>query len=333
MENDLMPFFSVIVPLYNKEKYVERALLSILSQQENDFEVIVIDDGSTDNGAQKVRDLSSSKIKLYSQSNLGVSAARNKGMQLASGQWFAFLDADDMWSQYHLAELRQLISMFPDSGIVGTSSCEVLEGGDIGFLEHLTADLRRRPINYFEEASYDIGAINTSSVAVSRMVFDELGGFKDYRYGEDLEYWARIALNYSVGKSERQTVVYYRGNGGVMESMGMTALSYVPLPNRLSDISPSVAMLAATLDDLTHKPKLHRTVVFYINSRLIQSIRGSFIRGDILRMKASRALCLRPLAGRRQRGWWLLAGLPSVVLSALSQTRAFFKRFYLKLKG
>lgn len=332
MENDPMPFFSVIVPLYNKEKYVERALLSILAQGDKDFEVIVVDDGSTDEGPKIARAISDPRIKVFSQENQGVAAARNKGVALASGRWMAFLDADDLWGRDHLTELRRLIDAFPDAGMVGASSRQVIEGGDVGFLEKSSPGALRR-LNYFEEAAQEIGVLHSSSIAINFSVFDALGGFADYRYGEDLEYWARVALHYPVAKSDRHTVVYYLGTGGAMENMAKLVSSERPLPTSLVDISPSVDMLSKRLDDLTPQLEIRRSVVGYINSRIVQAMRGAFIRDDIPRMKALRVLCIRPLAGWRQLGWWLLAGLPSLFLAAAARARAVSKRCYLKLKG
>ena len=91
VKNVLSPFFSVIIPLYNKAGYVERALHSVLAQLEEDFEVLVIDDGSADNGGMIARSVIDTRITVVSQNNQGVASARNKGMALASGQWLAFL--------------------------------------------------------------------------------------------------------------------------------------------------------------------------------------------------------------------------------------------------
>ena len=327
-----MPLFSVIVPLYNKERYVVRALRSALAQRMADIEVIVVDDGSTDSGPARAESIADARVKVFRQENQGVAAARNRGISLASGQWIAFLDADDLWGRDHLSELQSLVTRFPDAGLVGASSREVVEGGNIEFLESRSPGSLRR-IDYFREAAIQIGVLHTSSIAINRAVFDALGGFSDHRYGEDLEYWARVALEYPVAKSDRCTVVYFRGNGGAMEAMAKTAQSEVPPPTSLVDVSPSVAMLSVRLNGLPHQSELRMSVVRYINSRLVQGMRGSFIRGDMPSMKALRALCLPPLTGWRQRGWWLLTGLPSVILSAVSRLRALFKKTYLKFKG
>ena len=102
------PFFSVIIPLFNKENEIKSTLESVLSQTFQDFEVIVIDDGSTDNGKKIVEDFNNSKIKLISTRNNGVSKARNIGIEEAKGALIAFLEADDFWFENHLQLLSEL---------------------------------------------------------------------------------------------------------------------------------------------------------------------------------------------------------------------------------
>ena len=92
-----MPGVTVVVPLYNKGSYVDRALLSILKQSYRDFEVIVVDDGSTDDGPARALRFADSRIRLVSRPNGGPGAARNTGLAMAEGKFAAFLDADDEW--------------------------------------------------------------------------------------------------------------------------------------------------------------------------------------------------------------------------------------------
>ena len=108
--------FSVVVPLYNKEREVGAALDSVLGQRRLPREIIVVDDGSTDGGAAVVGGYTSPLIRLVTQKNAGVSAARNRGAVLARSEYIAFLDADDRWQPGYLEKMAFLIEQYPDCG-------------------------------------------------------------------------------------------------------------------------------------------------------------------------------------------------------------------------
>jgi glycosyltransferase involved in cell wall biosynthesis len=125
-----MPKFSVIIPSFNRARYLAQAVRSVLMQEEKSYEIIVIDDGSEDNTAE-VAETFRDRISYQFQSNKGVSAARNAGIRLASGEWVAFLDSDDEWDNHYLATHRRLIEKYP--GIVGsvTNSVAVALDGHV----------------------------------------------------------------------------------------------------------------------------------------------------------------------------------------------------------
>src|SRR5690606_955976 len=104
-----MIFFSVIIPLFNKEKYIKATLDSVFKQTFQDFEIIVINDGSTDNSENEVLKFDSSKIRYFKTENKGVSAARNFGINQAKGRFITFLDADDYWLPHFLSEIYKYI--------------------------------------------------------------------------------------------------------------------------------------------------------------------------------------------------------------------------------
>lgn len=325
-------FFSVVIPLFNKEKYIGRAIESVLSQRFNDFEVIVIDDGSKDGSVERVESFNDPRLRLVRQSNQGEGPARNSGVEDACGRWVAFLDADDMWMPSHLSCLKRAIDAFEGVGMVSSGSIE-LENDIVPKVLEDACEYSPRLVNYFSEASKKIGVINSSSVAVRRDVFARVGGFENYKMGCDLEFWARVALEYPVAIIEELTSVYFRGTGGVMESQGQNPkLVQRPLPVSLEEISPSVAILSRRLNDLTPQSEFRESVVEYINSRLVQAMRGALFQGDIARVKALRALCLSPLVGAQQRVWCTLARLPTLVLVVVSRIRAHSKSVYLGLK-
>lgn len=116
-----MPEVSVVIPLYNKAPYIARALASVITQTCQGFEVIVIDDGSTDGGAEIVRRLDDTRIRVIRQENRGVSAARNRGIESARTDFIAFLDADDEWMPTHLEALLRLRDRSPHAGAYGTA--------------------------------------------------------------------------------------------------------------------------------------------------------------------------------------------------------------------
>lgn len=125
----LMPKISVVIPLYNKEKYLRRAVESVLSQGPAVHEAIVVDDGSTDNGPARLAQLTDPRLRLIRQPNGGVSAARNAGIEAAAGEFIAFLDADDAWLPGFMDELQALMQAFPEAGLYATSYTRVWPDG------------------------------------------------------------------------------------------------------------------------------------------------------------------------------------------------------------
>lgn len=121
MENYKEPifnyYFSIIIPLYNKVDYIEKAIQSVLAQTYQNFEIIVVNDGSTDEGEKIVESFHNKKIILINQINQGVSVARNTGAQNSKYDFLAFLDADDIWHSEFLEQLNVLINKFPEMGI------------------------------------------------------------------------------------------------------------------------------------------------------------------------------------------------------------------------
>ncbi len=115
--------FSVVIPLYNKAQMIERTLQSVLCQSFTNYEVIIIDDGSTDNGVEVIHQFTNdSRIKIFSQDNQGVSVARNEGIKESQYEYIAFLDGDDEWKPNFLSKIKEAIQKFPKAVMYGTSS-------------------------------------------------------------------------------------------------------------------------------------------------------------------------------------------------------------------
>jgi len=191
------------MPLYNKAPYVRKAVESVVEQTYRGWELLVVDDGSTDDGGDIVTSIADPRIRLVRQENAGVSAARNRGVVLSGeaafrSPYICFLDADDWWEPTFLAEMAALIERHPDAGIYGTSYWIVKNGRkrlapigvDKGFTEG--------EINYCQVYARTLCMPLTSiTVCIPRRVFDETGGFPlGITLGEDFLLWLRIALTH-----------------------------------------------------------------------------------------------------------------------------------------
>ncbi len=196
---------SVVIPLYNKRDEVGATLRSVLAQTLPPVEVIVVDDGSTDGGAEVVRTVGGPSVRLISQSNAGVSAARNRGAAQAQGAYVAFLDADDRWEPGFLAEIAAMIREFPGCGIYSTAFWVV---GREGRFPAPCPDRRGVVGNFFRDSAHRYISIPSASV-VPRHVFDEVGGFPPgMKIGEDLYLWVKIARRLPVCFSPARLVCY-----------------------------------------------------------------------------------------------------------------------------
>ena len=193
--------FSVIIPLYNKAPYVQKALESVFAQTYTDFELIIVNDGSTDDSAAIAEEclhtshLSPLAFRLITQENSGVSAARNNGVSVSSGEYIAFLDADDWWAPTFLEKMAQLIEDYPDVGLYASNYYYHKDGRNI-----VKVDIPTGYFNYPQEYYRNFAMPVTSiSVVIPRKVYDEVGGFPlRIKLGEDFLLWAKIALSYPV---------------------------------------------------------------------------------------------------------------------------------------
>jgi len=191
-----MPFFSIIIPLYNKENYIESTLKSAFSQTFQDFEIIIVNDGSTDTSEVIVSSIQDAKIKMYSIENHGVSFARNYGIENSRANHVVFLDADDQWYAHHLEDLKKLITQFPDCGLYAKGYESVFYNKSVFKPKYLDIEDNYFGIvdDYFHNSQ--INAIAwTSAIAIPRMILDKYGLFDTaLKSGQDTDLWVRIAL-------------------------------------------------------------------------------------------------------------------------------------------
>lgn len=191
--------FSVIIPLYNKAPYVRKALESVCAQTYRDYELIVINDGSTDNSAfvadEYLKTTDGIDYQIINQLNAGVSAARNAGVAQAQGEYLAFLDADDWWGPTYLERMAQLIEDYPDAGLY---ACNYIyyKPRKTHVALHIPTGYINYPKAYYES---DAMPVWTGAAMIHRHVYEEMGGFPlGIKLGEDFLLWSKIALHYSV---------------------------------------------------------------------------------------------------------------------------------------
>lgn len=204
------PFFSVIIPLYNKEQQIKQTVESVLRQSFTDFEIIIIDDGSTDNSAKVVSKFTDDRIFIFSQENGGVSVARNHGIMKARAKHIALLDGDDLWYDNHLCELKKLISHFPDAGLF-CNNYEIFYSDNFAKPACLNLKFNKECIliNDFFKASITNSVAWTSAVGFTKESFNAIGGFNPIlKTAQDLDLWIRMALKYSVAFNPTITMSY-----------------------------------------------------------------------------------------------------------------------------
>ena len=201
---------SIVIPLYNKEKSIATTLESVLAQSYTNYEVIVVDDGSTDNSANVVRELVNDKIRLISKPKGGVCSARNRGIQEAKSQYVAFLDADDLWEKDYLEEQVKMIADFPVAMMCGINYAETYQGKLVRYLPTgLKVGYRGYLTQYFDIPGRRSDLFHSSAVVVNKSVFEKVGYFDErIRYGEDNDMWWRIIATHPVAFYDEYKAYY-----------------------------------------------------------------------------------------------------------------------------
>ena len=207
--------FSVIIPVYNKANTIAESLQSVLAQTETDYEIIVVNDGSSDHLHDVLRDFPT--VQVIDQPNGGVSVARNTGIHAAKGDYVCFLDADDLWLPSHLEEMSILINQFPTANMFATSHIATTPDGKISHSSKSLTSFEERFIcdNLFVLLNnYSYGIINTNSICIQKNVLEANNIYFEpgERIGEDTDVWYRVALCSSVAISKIETTVYRKEN-------------------------------------------------------------------------------------------------------------------------
>lgn len=208
---EIMPRFSVVIPLYNKENYIENTLKSVVNQTFKDFELLVVNDVSTDNSLEIVEKVKDPRIKLIQHTvNKGLSASRNTGIKNAQSTYVAFLDADDLWKPNFLEKINFLINNYPDANLY-TTKYEVLIKGN----KRITHDFHIKNFknfgivhNYFE-SNLNQSIYYPSCLCVKKDVFEEVGYYNEaVNYSEDIDFNIRAHAKYKMAYWDEALVTY-----------------------------------------------------------------------------------------------------------------------------
>lgn len=259
-----MPKVSVIIPTYNRAARISRAINSVLSQTFNDYEIIIVDDGSTDDTAQVLKQFNG-KIKYIFQENQGSAVARNRGIQEARGEYIAFLDSDDFWVPEKLTEQVRILESHPKVGIVYSRMPIINEKGEkIGMKP---AGISGR--NY-QELLEDWGDLPTSTVVTRKECFEKAGLFDhNLQTMQDIDMWIRIAKYYDLYEIENKVLAYY-----CRHAQQITRCTAKALEGRVILFKK----LIGTLDDALHTKFVKRlSLEQYVLSRVYFQ-EGQYVR-------------------------------------------------------
>lgn len=206
---------SVIIPAYNVEKYITRSINSALNQKYKPFEIIIIDDGSTDNTSKVIDTFKNDLVYLY-QDNAGSSSARNLGIKNAKGNWIAFLDSDDEWIDTHLLNFVKTYHFKPTFKWYGAPFKMIDENTkEILFKvkkDHIRNDKLHVVFNDYMTAFPPKAYLSSPTMIIKKNVFDNIGLFDtNKQIAEDVDMWFRIALEYPrLGYSYKEGAIVYR---------------------------------------------------------------------------------------------------------------------------
>ncbi|WP_395043856.1 glycosyltransferase family 2 protein [Flavobacterium sp.] len=207
----MKPYFSVIIPLYNKENFITNTLKSVLNQTFTDYEIIIIDDCSIDDSLKLVSNIVNEKINIIKHEvNKGLSASRNTGIRNSNANYVAFLDADDLWKETFLEEVSLLINQFAEAKLFGTNYEEIYSEKTVLKPNNYGAKIIKNTLipDYFE-ISLSQPLYCPSSFCVEKTVFENIGFYNEkITFGEDVDFNIRANSNYKLAYSNKILVSY-----------------------------------------------------------------------------------------------------------------------------
>ena len=248
------PTVSVIIPTYNRANLVAKAIKSVLSQTYQDFEIIVIDDGSTDNTEEIIRGFKDKRVKYIKKykENKGSSVARNIGIKVARGKYIALLDSDDEWLPEKLdKQIKVIKNEFPEVGVVCSWSYNIDKKGN-----YISKRYLPKKDGYIYEDLLSTNPISVPTVLIKKECFNRVGLFDDLLNAqEDWDMWIRIAKYYRFALIKVPLVKYRLHPNQISKNLEVKIIT----ANRI---------LVKYANELKKRPDAHSKHYFYIGNRL-----------------------------------------------------------------
>jgi glycosyltransferase involved in cell wall biosynthesis len=301
---------SVVMPLHNKGPYVERAILSALQQTQLPAEIIVVDDGSTDDGLAKVERLALDNccIRIVRQGKSGPAGARNRGIREAKSEFVAFLDADDQWDSHFLELSNTIFQRFPEAGVCAAAYRIVYPNGttrNLNFCCGVPAGASGIIGNYFQALFDGAPPVWTSSVVVRREVFGIAGIFPPIARGEDTALWSAIALSFPIAFANIVSATFHLD----ADTLHRAAMRHVTVDE--FDAKHVLAPLDKALATEGLSPDIAAAVKRYRRKRLLEMIRQNLMCGH-----PGKARRIYFQFGRKVRERWLVEPRVPLYLAA-----------------
>ncbi|WP_288373833.1 glycosyltransferase family A protein [uncultured Algoriphagus sp.] len=297
--------FSVIIPLYNKAPFVKKTIDSVIGQTFREFEIIVVNDGSTDGGEEIIKNKYGDQVVLIHQANQGVSSARNRGISQAKFDYIAFLDADDILHPDYLKWIVYVLDKYPNIRMVGTSYTndslpDSIENPEIELIE-----------DYFANADYNT-LFTSSSTVIHRSFFESNIGFKSHLIrGEDIDVWLRTFDWFGKAAYIHASLMHYTlvssSKKASIPRLDQTILLEIFEPNySISDRFPSWNSFRDKYLMLNLFQYLGSEVNYRIGQELIGKMRNSFFFAQIpyyMPLSFFQFILLKPILGKFLRNY------------------------------
>jgi glycosyltransferase involved in cell wall biosynthesis len=203
-----MSIFSIVISVYNKADYIENTLKSVVNQSFDDFEIIVVNDGSSDNSLEIINSINDDRISVITTENLGASMARNKGIEESNSDFIALLDGDDYWDKDYLKTIYDAISIFPNQKVFSVAIAQKYKNKivPVNYSFNQTETFR---IHNFFESSKKYSLLSSSSVVFHKAIIKQTGKFDpNIVSGQDTDLWIRFGLHYDIVFINKELVTY-----------------------------------------------------------------------------------------------------------------------------